>query len=131
MCDVRDAAQAHLAAATSPAAAGRRYVVSCEARVPAADLAAALRLRLRAGGDAECEARAARVHTDESWGGGAVAIGAREVASEEALWRDLGVRCWPTEETLADMADALVKLKRGYVGGVASRNISVHPCPGS
>lgn len=109
VCDVRDAAQAHLAAATLPAAAGRRYVVSCEARVPAADLAAAIRLRLRAGGDAEGEARAARVHTDESWGGGAVAVGAREVAAEEALWRDLGVRCRPTEETLADMADALAK----------------------
>ena len=103
--DVRDAAQAHLAAATLPDAAGRRYVVSCEARVPAADLAAAIRHRLRAAG----EARAARVHTDDGWDGGAVPVGAREVAAEEALWRELGVRCRSTEETLADMAAALVE----------------------
>ena len=107
--DVRDAAQAHLAAATLPDAAGRRYVVSCEARVPAADLAAAIRHRLRAAGEAAGEARAARVHTDDGWDGGAVPVGAREVAAEDVLWRELGVRCRSTEETLADMAAVLVK----------------------
>ena len=111
--DVRDAAQAHLAAATLPDAAGRRYVVSCEARVPAADLAAAIRHRLRAAGDAAGDAagaaRAARVHTDDGWDGGAVPVGAREVAAEDVLWRELGVRCRSTEETLADMAAVLVK----------------------
>ena len=107
--DVRDAAQAHLAAASLPDAAGRRYVVSCEARVPAADLAAAIRHRLRAAGDAAGEARAARVHTDDGWDGGAVPVGAREVAAEDVLWRELGVRCRSTEETLADMAAVLVK----------------------
>ena len=34
---------------------------------------------------------------------------AREVAAEDALWRELGVRCRSTEETLADMAAVLVK----------------------
>ncbi len=114
VCDVRDVAAAHLMAATLPsqpppaagAASGAarkpaRYIVSCEARVPAARIGAQMGERL---GPSVAE----RLSVDDEFDGGAIPIGEREVVAADELWKQLGVRCRPTEETIADMAEALV-----------------------
>ena len=103
--DVRDAAAAHVNAATLPHAAGKRFIASCEARVPAAKLAAALRARLTAAGRHDA---AARITADVSFDGGAIPIGEREVDAAEGMAM-LDVSCRPSEETLADMAEALLQ----------------------
>ena len=102
--DVRDAAQAHINAATTPEAAGKRYITSCEARVPAGALADALRERLRGCGRADV---AERISADLAFDGGAIPIGEQEVVASAGM-AELGVQCRPTEVTLADMAVALL-----------------------
>ena len=99
--DVRDAALAHINAATLPAAANRRYIVSCEAREPARRIVDEMASRL---GKEAADRRG--IHADDAPGSGAIPIGAREVDAV-AVARELGVCCRPTRETLADMAEAL------------------------
>ena len=103
--DVRDAAAAHVNAATVPDAAGKRFIASCEARVPASELAAALRERLTKAGRHEA---AARITADTDFDGGAIPIGEREVVAAPGMAM-LEVSCRPSEETLADMAEALLR----------------------
>ena len=102
--DVRDCAQAHLAAAELPQAVGRRYITSCEARVPARELMAAVQHRLRACGRSDV---ADRVTADDDFDGGAILIGEREVHADADM-AELGVCCRPNRETLADMVEVLV-----------------------
>ena len=114
--DVRDCAQAHINAATTASAAGKRYIVSTEARVPAAECAEVLRARLRANGRADA---ASRINADEDFDGGAVPVGEREVAAEVAL-SELGVECRAPAATLSDMAAAL--LGEPVDGGIDARD---------
>ena len=104
--DVRDAADAHIAAATLGGGhmGGKRLITSCERRVPAAELADALRERLRARGWHDA---AEQISADLAFDGGAIPIGDREVVAAAGM-AELGVKCRPTEETLADMAEALM-----------------------
>ena len=101
--DVRDVAQAHIAAATAKHAAGKRYICSTEARVPATECADALRSRLIALGREE---EASRITADEDFDGGAIPIGAQEVVADAGM-AELGVACRSTAQTLSDMAEAL------------------------
>ena len=104
--DMRDCAQAHIAAATSAAAANKRFIVSEEARVPAREAAEMMRNRLRSLGR---ETQAEAIGADEDFDGGAIPIGEQEVVATDALADALGVTCRPSTETLADMAEALVQ----------------------
>lgn len=106
VCDVRDVARAHLAAATLPDAAGRRYVVSRERRVPATELAAAIRERV---GAAAVPAMRIEEASADSSATAVIPVGQREVDAD-AL-EELGVRCRPDKETVADMAELLVPLE--------------------
>ena len=99
--DVRDVAQAHLNAAVFPVAAGRRYIVGNEARLNAADVADAIRQRVGASAVAD-------MTSSDDEPGATIAIGEQEVEAEEVLWRELGIRCRKTEETMADMAERLL-----------------------
>ena len=101
--DVRDVALAHVRAATEPAAAGGRFIVSTEQRSDAASEADAIRRGLRAQGCCvdECD----RVAADESEGSGdgLIAVGDREV-DVETTTATLGVQCRSSHATLEDMA---------------------------
>ena len=100
VADVRDVARAHVNAAILPEAAGQRYIVSCEARVPAQQLACAIAEVI---GEDEVARRG--IHADEGFAGGAVSIGDREVDASHL--EALGVCCRPTSQTIADMAQVL------------------------
>lgn len=102
--DVRDAALAHIAAATLEAAANKRFIVSEEARVPACEAADAIRTCLRDHGRDE---QAQAIFADEAFDGGAISIGDQEVVATAAL-AELGVACRPSTETLTDMTKALL-----------------------
>jgi len=101
VADVRDVAQAHINAATRPAAAHKRFIVSCEARVPASEILREVTAQL----GAHAVARR-NIRCDDLFDGGAVPIGQREVDASE-MESGLGVRCRPTSRTIADMAEAL------------------------
>lgn len=120
--DVRDLAAAHVKAAQllaeSGSAAGRRLIVSSEARAPAAQLAEVLRAVVRERGGPDAEARAAAIHAD-GWGGAphgggastaagpAVPIGQREVVEDARA--ALGLSPYRSaESSLAEMAHALL-----------------------
>ena len=102
--DVRDCAQAHINAATTPHAAGKRYIVSCEARVAAEECAAALAAGLRQCGREE---DAMRLTADTAFDGGAIPIGQQEVVAIDGL-AELSVACRSTAETLSDTVEAIV-----------------------
>jgi nucleoside-diphosphate-sugar epimerase len=104
--DVRDCAQAHINAALLDVAAGKRYIASCEARVPAAEVAEILKERIRASGLGN-EQMIAKIAADEQYDGGAIPIGEQEVVAAQGM-AELGVACRSTTETLADMAEALL-----------------------
>ena len=107
--DVRDVARAHVEAATRPAAAGKRFIVACEARSAASSEAAAVAQGLIKRADVLDSAKD-KVHAGENQelgeGNGAVAIGDKEVDAEPAA-TVLGVRCRSSAESLADMVMAL------------------------
>ena len=112
--DVRDCAQAHIAAAATSSAGGKRFIVSCEARVPAGETADAIKARLLAVNRDEA---AGRITADLGFDGGAIPIGEREVIAKGGL-AELGVECRAVSTTLADMAEALT-------GGVSSEEADV------
>jgi nucleoside-diphosphate-sugar epimerase len=100
--DVRDVAQAHINAATFPVAAHKRYIVGNEARLQASQVAAAIRARLG-------EEAVPALTFAEQEAGVSIPVGRQEVEASEALWSELGVRCRPTSETMADMAESLLR----------------------
>eukprot|EP00967_Tisochrysis_lutea_P136406 scaffold243338_cov31-Tisochrysis_lutea.AAC.3 len=102
VADVRDVAQAHINAAALPGVAHKRFIVSCEARVPAREILQEVNARL--GADV---AASRNIRCDEDFDGGAIPIGEREVDAA-ALRAELGVECRSTSETIADMAEALL-----------------------
>ena len=50
------------------------------------------------------------MHLEQGAGDGATAAGWQEVEAAGALWEELGIRCRATEETMADMAEALLQV---------------------
>jgi nucleoside-diphosphate-sugar epimerase len=100
--DVRDVAQAHVAAANSPQAKHQRYVCSSEARIPSQEIAEALKSVLS-------PEAASAVLCDTTFSGGAIPIGQKEVATADHLKQDLGVKCRPVTETFVDMAQSLLQ----------------------
>lgn len=103
VCDVRDVAMAHVAAAESAEAGGKRYIVSRESRVPASALADAIRQRVGPETVPQLHAQ-----DEGSQSGALIAVGAREVDATAAA-ADLGVTCRPDAETVADMAALLLQ----------------------
>jgi nucleoside-diphosphate-sugar epimerase len=102
--DVRDVARAHVRAASNPdVSAGRRYIVSTEARVPSRNMAEWLREECRGLGQWD----PSRIRYDADYVGGAIPIGQREVESVERLQQDLGVTLRPVRDTMVEMARAL------------------------
>lgn len=102
ICDVRDVARAHVAAAEKPEAKGR-YIVSQAGSVLPRDMRAAIVDALvDLGFEGEAESLPAAEEPLE--GAGVARIDASRTAAE------LGVRARPAAETLRDAARALVKL---------------------
>lgn len=77
--------------------------MSCEARVPASEILRELTARL----GAQAVARR-NIRCDDRFEGGAVPIGQRKVDASE-MESVLGVRCRPTSQTIADMAEVLLR----------------------
>ena len=93
--DIRDVAQAHVAAGTLPQAIGQRFIVSKEERVPSKEMAEALRQVCRDLGLGNPDA----INFDADFQGGAIPIGSREVESVERLNDSLGITLRPVFET--------------------------------
>ena len=95
--DVRDVALAHVRAARMNEG---RYIVSTERRVPSTELAGWFR--------EVCEdtllGDSTKIHADEKFQGGSIAIGEKEVDCIETLSNDLGVSVRPLKDTFQDMA---------------------------
>ena len=93
--DIRDVAQAHVAAGTRDEAVGQRFLVTPEARVSSQDTAEVLRQICRETQLGNPNA----IHFDSQFQGGAIPIGQKEVDSTERLQKYLGVSLRPVEET--------------------------------
>jgi nucleoside-diphosphate-sugar epimerase len=93
--DIRDCAQAHVAAGTQPNAIGQRYIVSHEKRVPSNAMAQALQTVCHETGLGKPDA----ITFDATYSGGAIPIGSREAETLERLRRDLGITLRPVQET--------------------------------
>lgn len=112
--DVRDVASAHVAAGTiditslSGDDTDRRYILSTEERLSSENIAQALiRGVEQAGGSNSIDI--SKITCDTNFSGGAIEIGDREVEASDRLNHDLGVVFRPVEETMRDMAKALLQ----------------------
>ena len=103
--DVRDVAQAHVAAGNKPEAVNQRYIVSTEARVPSGEIADWMKDVCRRTGLGEAD----KIHYDADFDGGAIKIGDREVEATDRLEKELGIRLRPVRETIEDMAQVLLQ----------------------
>ena len=113
--DVRDVADAHLSAGfmtnLPKEVADRRYILSTEERLSSELTAEALKrgVELAQKKDGEnTNIDLSGITCDTTFTGGAIKIGEREVEASERLEHDLGVVCRPVEETMRDMAEALL-----------------------
>lgn len=117
--DVRDVALAHVNAGTMDllpelAEDGTRhcyrYVLSREERLSSALVAEALKNAVRKVDASLNEANVdlSKIKCDVKFDGGAIRIGEREVETKERLESDLGVVCRSVEETMEDMANAIL-----------------------
>jgi len=104
--DVRDVAAAHVRAGRRAVAAGRRYIVSSEARVPSKQIARALADSVEKFGDGTYDAE--NIMWDAEFDGGAIKIGDKEVDCAQVLEEDLGIVCRQTAESFRDMARAVL-----------------------
>jgi nucleoside-diphosphate-sugar epimerase len=93
--DIRDCAQAHVAAGTQPQAIGKRYIVSHEERVSSNAMAEALQKVCHETGLGNPDA----ITCDAAYSGGAIPIGSREAETLERLRRDLEITLRPVQET--------------------------------
>ena len=107
--DVRDVAQAHINAAIFPSAANKRYIVGNEARLHASRVAAAISERV---GE---QSVPFHMTFQDAEAGASIAVGEQEVEAAQVLWDELGIRCRPTSETLADMAQRLLRLEPTHI----------------
>jgi nucleoside-diphosphate-sugar epimerase len=93
--DIRDVAQALVAAGNTKEAIGERFIVSPETRVPSQVIAEALAKVCRETKLGDPHA----IYFDSNFQGGAISIGAREVEATKRLENILGVTLRPVEET--------------------------------
>jgi nucleoside-diphosphate-sugar epimerase len=93
--DIRDVARAHIAAGRRPEAAGQRFIVSTEARVPSEEMARELREVCRETGLGDPCA----ISFDSDFQGGAIPIGSQEVEATLRLRDLLGINLRPVHET--------------------------------
>jgi nucleoside-diphosphate-sugar epimerase len=107
--DVRDVATAHVEAGTRAAAIGQRLLVSTEARVSSEATARVIKAVCREEqlGDPE------KIHFDANFQGGSIPIGEKEVDAAERLESLLGLKLRSVEETIGEMARALLQADRG------------------
>jgi nucleoside-diphosphate-sugar epimerase len=93
--DIRDCAQAHVAAGTREEAIGKRFLVTAEARVSSQDTAEVLKKVCQDTqlGDSNS------IHFDSEFQGGAIPIGQKEVDAADRLEQYLGVSLRSVEET--------------------------------
>lgn len=103
--DVRDVAEAHVQAGRRPSAVGHRFIVSTEARIPSQEIADWLEQVCRDTGLGD----PTKIHFDAEYEGGAIPIGAQEVASVERLAEELGVVLRPVQSTIREMAEILLR----------------------
>lgn len=113
--DVRDVAKAHVAAGKLKKLpednADRRYILSTEERLSSESTAQALIRgveRAQKNHPGSINVDMSKITCDNEFTGGAIKIGDREVDTSERLESDLGVVCRPVEETMQDMAEALL-----------------------
>lgn len=113
--DVRDCAAAHVAAGALSSLpedrADRRWILSTEERLSSELTAQALKRGVEEAQKSQSGSRdidMSKITCDTQFTGGAIKIGDREVEASERLKRDLGVVCRPVEETMEDMARALL-----------------------
>ncbi|KAL3784291.1 hypothetical protein HJC23_004955 [Cyclotella cryptica] len=117
--DVRDVALAHVNAGTmnlSPELTKGtkphcyRYILSREERLSSALVAEALKNAIRKVKTAAqtIDVDLSKIKCDVKFDGGAIKIGEREVEAKERLEGDLGVVCRSVEETMEDMANAIL-----------------------
>lgn len=117
--DVRDVAQAHVAAGTMDISStgddtsySKRYIVSTEERLSSELVAEALRRAIQnvqSTNDASKDVDMSNIICDTKFDGGAIKIGEREVEATERLQSDLGVVCRSVEDTMQNMAEALLQ----------------------
>jgi len=111
--DVRDVAAAHVEAGVmDPLPASeeeRRFILSTEERLSSERTADALKRAVTKLQDEQIalDLDLDSITCDTNFDGGAIKIGDREVDAAKRL-EELGVRCRPVEETMHDMAEALV-----------------------
>jgi len=112
--DVRDVASAHVVAGTIDLDklpghdTDRRYILSSEERLSSEITAQALIKGVeQAGGSNSIDI--SKITCDTVFSGGAIKIGDREVEASQRLEHDLGVVFRPVEETMRDMAKALLQ----------------------
>lgn len=98
--DVRDLATVQVEAALRNEAVGQRFIVSTEARTPSLQIAN----WLKAACTRTSFADSAKIQHDETFSGGSIPIGAKEVDALMQLKDKLGVSLRPVEDTIADMA---------------------------
>jgi len=103
--DVRDVAQAHVAAGTLPNAVGKRYIVSTEERLASKRVAEILKDICRE----ENFGGAGAISYDSNFSGGAIAIGEKEVEAEARLKEELGITLRSPQDTVKDMGKFLIK----------------------
>ena len=123
--DVRDVAQAHVAAGAMDVlpteflgdskSFNMRYIVSREERLRSELVAEALRRAIQRVHEKSVVERSgsgsidtSMITCDTKFDGGAIKIGEREVEATERLKSDLGVVCRSVEETMQDMAEAML-----------------------
>lgn len=93
--DIRDVAQAHVAAGTRPQAIGKRFLVTTERRISSQKIANVLKETCQ-----ECNAgNPERIHHDSVFQGGAIPIGEKEVDAAAQLQESLGISLRPVEDT--------------------------------
>jgi nucleoside-diphosphate-sugar epimerase len=105
--DVRDVAKAHIEAAVRSDSAGKRFIVSTEARVPSREIAGWLKEVAIQTGLSDPE----KIHFDADFDGGAIPIGSKEVDAAKRLHEELGVELRPMKHTITEMALALLQIK--------------------
>jgi nucleoside-diphosphate-sugar epimerase len=103
--DVRDVAQAHVAAAQRMSQVkNKRWIVSQETRIPSEVIAEWLRSVCRATRVSDPD----KIHFDADFQGGAIPIGQKEVDAALVLEEHLGVSLRPVKETIMEMAQLLL-----------------------
>jgi nucleoside-diphosphate-sugar epimerase len=107
--DVRDMAAAQVAAGRRPAANGKRYIVSTQARVPSREIAEWLQQVRRRHDNVDAPEKNKKIHYDADFTGGAIPVGTLEVECTQRLHDELGVKLRPVKDTIVDMAERLLE----------------------